>query len=539
MITADELFKHYSDHGFSFSKEILSRYTLSLYTKPFVILSGISGTGKTKIAQLFPIEHLTADAVPAPTTRHESKGRITLTITKGVRDTDGRGNLANDHMSVVFEPDKLKEIERRIADLVKAGRDDNVVDPVELTVDTPQGEELTFGVYVQRANSPLIRLRAKSKRGESPSYDSQPYLRKHYSVGDIVALEKIGPYHFKIVAATEEQKKQEAVDQAKIASTIRRTLLVPVRSDWTDQSEVFGYYDPISQRYSVTSVLEFLLDAQQFPNEPFHLILDEMNLSKVEYYFSDFLSCLESRICKPDGSVEQVPIRLHNQGSVVPTTHVNIEEVPESIELPSNLYVTGTVNVDETTYMFSPKVLDRSNVIEFNEVNLEGSASSNEDRFTLKTLPEFKDHDPVSSDDFHHMISEAMRQKIAALNKCLDGRGHNFGYRTAFEMARFIDKATTYAEAVAEVAFDIQITQKVLPKLHGGQAEVEDVLCALLNFLLVQSGQQSQPLIFYSNEWLSGEGASAIASSPFVLSLAKISSMLRDVRIRGFTAFVG
>src|SRR5690606_16709188 len=141
-------------------------------------------------------------------------------------------------------------------------------------------------------------------------------------------------------------------------------------SNWTDSTELFGYYSVLEEKYVLTPLLKFLLTARDYPEKPFFLILDEMNLSKVEHYFSDFLSCLESRIMKENGRIEQEALKLHNYSGYIETSDIYYDLVPEKLDLPLNLYVTGTVNIDETTYAFSPKVLDRANVIEFNEVSV-------------------------------------------------------------------------------------------------------------------------------------------------------------------------
>ena len=111
-----------------------------------------------------------------------------------------------------------------------------------------------------------------------------------------------------------------------------------------------------------TPLLRLLLHATH-DEEPHFAILDEMNLAKVEYYFSDFLSAMES-------GTEMV---LHSAGDSV-FAEIDGEDVniPERLAVPSNVLFTGTVNVDETTYMFSPKVLDRANVIEFHDVDSGG-----------------------------------------------------------------------------------------------------------------------------------------------------------------------
>ena len=142
-----------------------------------------------------------------------------------------------------------------------------------------------------------------------------------------------------------------------------RIAFISVRADWTDGRAMLGYYNPLTETYVPTELLRLLLHAAAHPDEPHFVILDEMNLAKVEYYFSDFLSAMESG----------TEIALHDAGENV-TAEVQGREllIPERIRIPPNLLFTGTVNVDETTFMFSPKVLDRANVIQFHTVDLKG-----------------------------------------------------------------------------------------------------------------------------------------------------------------------
>jgi hypothetical protein len=147
--------------------------------------------------------------------------------------------------------------------------------------------------------------------------------------------------------------------------------LVPVGADWTDNRNVLGFVNYIRETvpadggdkvpiYQSTKILDLLLEASLDTNsaKPIFLILDEMNLSHVERYFADFLSALESR---------DAGLHLHREGKDkrLPRQPGGLADVPEILRLPRNVFVVGTVNVDETTYMFSPKVLDRANVIEF------------------------------------------------------------------------------------------------------------------------------------------------------------------------------
>lgn len=125
---------------------------------------------------------------------------------------------------------------------------------------------------------------------------------------------------------------------------------VAVGSDWTNREPLLGYPDALNRGVYVkpeNGALDLIINAGKNPEKPYFLILDEMNLSYVERYFADFLSAMESK--------KQIALWTTDN-----------KDVPKAVSLPPNLFIIGTINVDETTYMFSPKVLDRANVIEFN-----------------------------------------------------------------------------------------------------------------------------------------------------------------------------
>ncbi|MBS3753203.1 MAG: DUF3578 domain-containing protein, partial [Anaerolineales bacterium] len=128
--------------------------------------------------------------------------------------------------------------------------------------------------------------------------------------------------------------------------------LIPVGSDWTNREPLLGYPNALEPGKYVkpdNGVLDLLIEANKNQSKPYFLILDEMNLSHVERYFADFLSAMESG--------ESIPLHENSEDWQ--------DDVPAEIDVPENLFVIGTVNIDETTYMFSPKVLDRAQVIEF------------------------------------------------------------------------------------------------------------------------------------------------------------------------------
>lgn len=377
------LYDYYEKNDFFFSHEILTRYFLSLKTKPFVILTGISGTGKTKIAQIFA-EYMCQD-------------------------------------------DAEEERERRIA-------------------------------------------------------------------------------------------------------------FVPVRPDWMDNKGLLGYYNLLDEKYHATPVLYLLLDAEKHPEKPYFVILDEMNLAKVEQYFSDFLSIMESRTAtNPKGA----PLSLHS--SVNAQTPDGIQ-VPQRYHIPQNVYFTGTVNVDESTYMFSPKVLDRANVIEFNEVDLANYQKSfaAADRFFLKEqdvrdklISSIDGSTFCSKRDFIGILRVApeIMNHLSTMSNILHSFNLHFGYRVINEISRYVYNSYEMVHDFdLKEAMDIQVLQKILPKLHGTQAKLGEPLELLLGSCLGREGIPDESYL--------DKAADYDDEAVFPRSAQKLARMLRNLKIQGYTSFI-
>jgi hypothetical protein len=295
-----------------------------------------------------------------------------------------------------------------------------------------------------------------------------------------------------------------------------RTEVVAVRPDWTDHRGLLGYHNPITQSYHATPCLRLLLDAAAEVEtarrvgrtpRPFFLILDEMNLARVEQYFSDFLSCLES------GEA----LHLHNQ----PELERGPGAIPCVLPIPENLFITGTVNVDETTFMFSPKVLDRAFALEFNEVDLAGLVANGVPEeaagapLALGEMPcELRPPTPVTAEAARWLAGEhpALWETVTGLHALLTAHHRHFGYRVVNEVARFVQLASEQTAGEAEAlwaALDLALLQKVLPKFYGMQSELEPVLVPLEAF--------------------------AVRLPRF---RAKVQRMLARVRATGFTAYM-
>lgn len=262
--------------------------------------------------------------------------------------------------------------------------------------------------------------------------------------------------------------------------------LVAVGADWTTNENVLGYQDalqPDIYRKPSNGLLEVILRAAEDAARPYFLILDEMNLSHVERYFADILSAIESR----------QEVALHSSAESLKSSENDTLLVPSKISLPRNLFIIGTVNVDETTYMFSPKVLDRANVIEFRATAdditafldapsavdmelLEGKGAA----FGVAFVAE------AAAENIQLKIETAakLKARLAEVFAELAKIGAEFGFRTAYEITRFTyfhEKLTGEGWQFND-ALDAQVLQKLMPKLHGSQRRLEPVLKALEEF---------------------------------------------------------
>ena len=258
--------------------------------------------------------------------------------------------------------------------------------------------------------------------------------------------------------------------------------IVPVGADWINREPLLGYPNGLkSDEYVMpdNGLLTLILDASQEENQqkPYFLLLDEMNLSHVERYFADFLSIMES----------QDSIKLYEGEERTSTDGFS---VPKTIWWPKNLFIIGTVNIDETTYMFSPKVLDRANVIEFrlDQEDLDHYLS-NPSKVDLNVLvgqgatmaSSFielsKVYDLTSDDD--------LNASLKAFFSELKTVGAEFGYRTAFEIqVLFSQLSKIDATLTVNDKIDFAIMQKLLPKLHGSRSKIVKTLEALLKLCL-------------------------------------------------------
>lgn len=436
-----------ADAGMHITSSLLERVSASLLAKRFLILTGLSGSGKTKIAEAFSAWLCGEAAEPDPLSigaRIEAD-RVSYRVTASDRDSV---EFMNDGLG---ETGKLVSLPRA---LIKEW-----CDSIERTGAT-------------RETSPRgIREAVASTSRYSAQLNS---FETHLKAAAFAILES-----------------------RETTTSSGRYRLVPVGADWTSNEHILGYQDALQAevyRKPPSGVLDLIIEASKNQNLPYFLILDEMNLSHVERYFADFLSALES------GN----DISLHAADKPLSAYPGDSLPVPTQITVPPNLFIIGTVNIDETTYMFSPKVLDRANVIEFrmshDEIvgflskpaavrihDLAGKGSGYAKEFVSAATAERATVAELSEEIWiKHSIKENYNDALAALFTRLTDIGAEFGYRTAHEIGRYFyfHRLLVGDGWDAHAALDAQVLQKLLPKLHGSERKLGPVLEQLETFCI-------------------------------------------------------
>jgi hypothetical protein len=230
-------------------------------------------------------------------------------------------------------------------------------------------------------------------------------------------------------------------------------FMCPVRPNWTDPSQVVGYFDVISGKYVVPNVLEAILTALKSPDVPIFICFDEMNLSRIEYYFSDVLSAMESR----------EEFELHSRGENAVCAQGR--HIPEKIALPKNIYIIGTINVDESTSPISEKVLDRAAIVDLNGGDLERYLD-----FLERTEPSVR------------TLIGKLRPFLLELDKTLNSGGRGLNNRSVEELILYLQRVNESSNLEVDDHIDEVIRSKIIAKLKGDEnsRDMVDELVALL-----------------------------------------------------------
>ena len=269
--------------------------------------------------------------------------------------------------------------------------------------------------------------------------------------------------------------------------------MVQVKPNWHDSSELIGYVSRIDGvRYVVGPFLKFMVKAIQDPNTPYFLCLDEMNLAPVEQYFAEFLSVVESRKVDKDGNVVTDPLvdysSTEEYKSLIDQLFCDdaerkayLTEVGgKRLTIPQNLIVVGTVNMDETTFSFSRKVLDRAMTIEMNEVDLMAGLTNRHENIGKIEFADIigKAVEGVDVYAAHEGVCKKAIEYLESINATLDKTPFKVAYRTRNELLLYVVNNLSWKtddeleDFVIARALDEITCMKILTRIEGDETKV-------------------------------------------------------------------
>lgn len=311
--------------------------------------------------------------------------------------------------------------------------------------------------------------------------------------------------------------------------------LIPVRPDWNDPSDLIGYKDlgGTFRRGKLTYVLEAASEPEN-RQKPYFVCLDEMNLARVEHYFSDLLSILETQ--------------RWQDGHIVTDKIVTEDQVGSNFGIPENVFFIGTVNMDETTHPFSKKVLDRANTIEFNHIQLDSFHGledivgiTEEESEAVYPAASFLTSDYLQLKDAYANNKDVVQRTVGQLvriNTILENIHAHVGFRVRDSICFYLIYNERFSLMTTDEAMDMQIMQKILPRIQGNNSAVKKVIIELLLLCITGSTVQSK-------EYLDGERDVEQLWTKHVTennvkysqSSRKLIYMLRRLDDDGFTSF--
>ena len=296
----------------------------------------------------------------------------------------------------------------------------------------------------------------------------------------------------------------------------RNFEMVQVKPNWHDSSELIGYVSRIDGvRYVIGPFLRFMVKAIQDPQTPYFLCLDEMNLAPVEQYFAEYLSVVESRKRQDDGAIVTDPIvdysNTEEYKSLIDQLFPDdydlrkeylTEEGGKRLSIPQNLIVIGTVNMDETTFSFSRKVLDRAMTIEMNEVDLYGGLDTRHERIGKLGSAELIGTAVEGVDVYsqHKDVCDIAIDYLQKVNDVLEGTPFKIAYRTRNEFLLYVVNNLPYnkddadkdisQQDVINRALDEITSMKILSRIEGDTDKIGSLLDDLENVIEEQLGEQ-------------------------------------------------
>ena len=295
---------------------------------------------------------------------------------------------------------------------------------------------------------------------------------------------------------------EEGSDEYK-AQKPKNFEMVQVKPNWHDSSELIGYVSRVSGKaeFVAGNFLKFVAKAWEDQDTPYFLCLDEMNLAPVEQYFAEYLSVVESRKCGEDGVVTTDPILKKEDAewyfnltaAITSDDKVRTRFNQDGISIPQNLIVVGTVNMDETTFSFSRKVLDRAMTIEMNEVDLHSGLTKRHESIGKLGNAELVGSvvEGVDVYDDYTDVCDTVLGYLQKINDVLEGTPFKIAYRTRNEFLLYVVNNLPYNKDkdgndlpqgyVIARALDEITSMKILSRIEGDDTKVKDRLLNALS----------------------------------------------------------
>ena len=334
--------------------------------------------------------------------------------------------------------------------------------------------------------------------------------------------------------------------------------MVQVKPNWHDSSELIGYVSRVSGTpvFVAGDFLKFVAKAWENPEVPYFLCLDEMNLAPVEHYFAEYLSVVESRKADADGKITTDPILKKSEedwyriltSELTGDESIRNQFLSDGITIPQNLIVVGTVNMDETTFSFSRKVLDRAMTIEeMNEVDLYGGLDDRHEKIGKLEAGNLIGTAVEGVDVYrsHKDVCDIALRYLVAVNQELEGTPFKVAYRTRNEFLLYVVNNLPYSKDMAgnelnqnfviARALDEITSMKILSRIEGDESKVKkSLLESLKKDIKAQLESISEKDVFVAKaEGETTEDGKTIRQS---ISLAKLDEMI-DRLDSGYTSF--
>ena len=402
--------------------------------------------------------------------------------------------------------------------------------------------------YASMTKDVFVTVRQNDFDKLDVSFCYRPYITAIKSKPFLLLAGISGTGKSRIVRELARACWEEGSDEYK-AQKPKNFAMIQVKPNWHDSSELIGYVSRVSGEpvYVAGDFLKFIAKAWENLDVPHFLCLDEMNLAPVEQYFAEYLSVIESRKNKDgeivtDAIIEKCAEQWYFDLTAKLTTNDNVRTrfMNEGITIPKNLIVVGTVNMDETTFSFSRKVLDRAMTIEMNEVDLEGGLD--------------KKYEPIGKLGEADLIGDAVEgvdvyadnkevcdtviSYLKAINEKLEGTPFKVAYRTRNEFLLYVVNNLPYnknengedipQEMVIARALDEITNMKILSRIEGDETKVsERFLNDLRETIKKELNKISQKE--YS-------GTKGKEGTEYAVSLAKLKEMTTRLG-SGYTSF--